>query len=554
MSGPSETAQSTNQKKNSTVSRRAFIGGAIGAAAVGAAAGFGGGYLLAPKTASNLVLPIPSSWDDVADVLVVGGGGAGLAAAVGALEGNAKVIVLEKASAVGGTTALSGGGMWVPNSSLAVTAGSPNTISQSNLSEYLTAIGEGEEDQDLISAYLQQAPGWIDHLINAYGMKFSLATTFICYYNKPGSQGAGLQVSPTGGGPGISGAGKGLIQVLQNAVTKMGGTIMVSTSATALYQDATGRVLGVKATSGGSDINIKAAKGVILAAGGYDNNPGMMAFYQRGPQKFTSAVAENTGDGILMAMAAGAEIRNMNNAWGCPHYNTGSTPIADWGLIRGKPGAIIVNRFGERFANESSAYPVVNRAFFEWDTGIYDYRNIPAYAIVDSDCYKRYGFVTYVPGSTPPSYVSTANTLQDLASALGIDPSGLQETVNTFNGYVATGVDLDFHRGEFSFDLNTCGDPKRTDLKNICLGPVQTPPFYGLEIDPGTIGTSGGPRINANGQVLDQQGNPMPGLYAAGNDSASPFGAAYPGGGATVGPATVFGWLAGKAAAAAASS
>jgi len=552
MSGQ-EQSQNVDQKK-SMVSRRAFIGGAIGAAAIGVAAGFGGGYLLAPKTASNLVLQIPSSWDDEADVVVIGGGGAGLAAAVGALEGGAKVIVLEKAAAAGGTTALSGGGMWIPNSSLAVAAGGPNTISQSNLTEYLTTIGAGEEDQDLISAYLQAGPGFVDHLINTYGMKFSLATTFVCYYNVPGSQGAGLQVSPTGGGPGISGAGKGIIQTLQGAITNMGGTIMNSTPAVALYQDATGRILGVQAQSNGSTINIKAGKGVVLAAGGYDNNADMMAFYQRGPQKFTSAVAGNTGDGILMAMAAGAAIRNMNNAWGCPHYNTGSTPIADWGLIRGKPGTIIVNKAGNRFANESSAYPVINRSFFEWDTGIYDYPNIPGYTIVDSDCVKHYGFVTYVPGAAQPSFVASANTIQDLATALGIDPNGLTATVNQFNGYVATGVDPDFHRGEFSFDQNTCGDPTRKDLKNICLGPIMTPPFYGLEIDPGTIGTSGGPRINGNGQVLDQQGNPMAGLYAAGNDSASPFGAAYPGGGATVGPACVFGWLAGKAAAAAASS
>lgn len=541
--------EGTEENKAKGISRRQFLLGTATGLVVGAAAGVAGGYLITPKTPQNLVLNIPSSWDYQADVVAIGSGGAGLAAAIGALESGASVIVLEKASTVGGTTALSGGGMWVPNSSLAQAAGSPDTISSANLQEYLSNIIGSEGDQDLINTYLQQAPGWVDHLINTYGMKFVIATTFVAYYNVPGAQGTGLQVSPTGGGPGISGAGKGIIQTLQAAVTSKGGTIMTSTPATALYQDATGTIVGVKATSSSSTINIKALKGVILAAGGYDNNAEMMEAYQRGPVHFTSAVAGNVGDGIQMAMAAGADIRNMNNAWGCPHYNTPTGGVPDWCLIRGKPGAIVVNSSGNRFANESSAYAVFNRAFYEWDTAIYGYPNIPAYTIVDSACATKYGFITYVPGSPMPKYVASGNSIADLASALNIDQTGLQDTITTFNGYAQNGVDPDFDRGVFSFDLNTAGDPSRTDLKNICLAPLTTPPFYGLEIDPGTIGTNGGPRINSNGQVLDKLGNPIPGLFGAGNDIASPFGEAYPGGGSTVGPATVFGWIAGKYAA-----
>ena len=217
------------------------------------------------------------------------------------------------------------------NSSLAVAAGSPATISASNLQEYLSAIGESEMDQTLMTTYLQGSPGWVDHLIQVYGMKFVLATTFVCYYNVPGAQGTGLQVSPTGGGPGVSAAGAGIIQTLNAAVTSKGGSIMTSTPAVALYRDATGRVLGLQATSGASTINIQATKGVVLAAGGYDHNTEMMENYQRGPVHFTSAAVGNTGDGILMAMAAGADIRNMNNVWGCPHYNTPTGGVADRG-------------------------------------------------------------------------------------------------------------------------------------------------------------------------------------------------------------------------------
>ena len=223
--------------------------------------------------ASNLVLSIPSTWDHTADVVVVGAGGAGLSAAVGALESGATVIVLEKAAAVGGTTAASGGGMWVPNSSLAVAAGSPATISASNLQEYLSAICGTEINQDLMATYLQGSPGWVDHLIQVYGMTFTLATTFVAYYNVPGAQGTGLQVSPTG-------AGASIIKTLNAAVTKMGATIMTATSATSLYMDATGHVLGLRAASGSSTINIQATKGVVLAAGGYDQNTEMMENYR----------------------------------------------------------------------------------------------------------------------------------------------------------------------------------------------------------------------------------------------------------------------------------
>jgi 3-oxosteroid 1-dehydrogenase len=539
------TVEPSNKKSDGGISRRSFIGAAAGSAIVGVAAGFAGGYLSAPsapKIADNLILKIPTTWDSTADVVVIGSGGAGLAAAVGAIESGATVVILEKASAAGGTTAVSGGGMWVPNNSLATAAGI--TQSTSDILTYLTNTGGGQENMDLINTYLQQGPTWIDHFMSITGTSLSINKTFNDYYNVPGqvpSPGWGFQVSPSAAGAGIT---KALITWINNK----GVQVTTSTPAVALYKDATGTIVGVQASSNGTTMNIAATKGVVLAAGGFDNNPTMMAAYLRGPTTLTSAVIGNTGDGILMAQAAGAQLANMNNAWGCPHYSTPDGGIPDWSLIRGKPGAIIVNQAGNRFADESSAYAVMNRSFYTWDTKIYGYPNLPAFTIIDSTFNTKYGFVSYIPGSTPASYVSSGATVQDLATTLGIDPDGLAATVTQFNQYAANGIDPDFNRGESIFDLNTAGDPTRTDLKNICLGPIETPPFYGLQIQAGTIGTCGGPVINSSGQVLDQAGNPIPGLYAAGNNSASPFGAAYPNGGATVGPATVFGWIAGNAA------
>jgi succinate dehydrogenase/fumarate reductase flavoprotein subunit len=276
----------------------------------------------------------------------------------------------------------------------------------------------------------------------------------------------------------------------------------------------------------------------------------MLQHYQRGPISYSSAVPTNTGDGILMGMGIGADLRNMNNSWGWPTYKTPRGGIPDAGLERGKPGSIYVNRFGERFCNEAASYPLVNRTFFVWDTRIYGYRNIPAFAIIDSEHRSRYSLAGIPPGETVPEWLRMANTLRELAGLLGIDPDGLERTVQLFNASAREGVDPEFHRGEFHFDRITAGDLSREDVNNPSLAPVEKPPFYGLEVSPGLLGTNGGLRINTKAEVRDVFGKVIPRLYATGNAAGNPFGPSYPGGGATIGFATVFGYIAGRNAAA----
>ncbi len=529
-----KTAQA---RTNQGISRRKFIAAASAGVVVGVAAGVAGGYFSAPRTPQNLVVPIPSTWDQQTDVAIVGGGGAGLAAAVGALEAGASVVVLEKGASTGGETALSGGWWWVPNSSLAKAAGI--TKSSDSIMSYLSTSGGGQQDADLITTYLQQAPAVLDHFSAITNVAFHLYQRTNDSYNLP-------MATPVGDSCAPDGAGAALTNALKSIIDGKGGKTMVNTAVTSLYKDATGRIQGVKAVSGSSTVNISTSRGVILAAGGFDHNDDMVAAFMRGPIDYSAAPETVTGDGVLMAMAAGAQMRNMNNCWGTPFYLSPGRAVGDYGFTRGKPGAIVVNRFGKRFADESSQYAVFNRAFHMWDTGLQDYINIPAYTIIDSDYFARYGFADVSSGGNTPSYVTSANTLGDLASALNISPSGLQATVAQFNTYATNGVDPDFGRGEPILDKTTNGDPTRSDLKNICLAPLLKPPFYGQRIHPGMLGTCGGPRINSNGQVLDQGGNPIPGLYGAGNDVAALWGAGYPGGGGTIGPAMVFGYLAGK--------
>jgi hypothetical protein len=246
----------------------------------------------------------------------------------------------------------------------------------------------------------------------------------------------------------------------------------------------------------------------------------------------------------------------MNDSWGLPFFPLNEEKLqgeADWQMYRGKPGAIVVNKHGERFGNEACAYELFQRSFYTWDSGLFEYRNIPAVWICDSTFPENY----IMPGSNykmgvVPDWMKKFDTLEALCKEFGIDVAGFNQMLAAFNENAKNGVDPAWHRGEYDFDKNTAGDltGKRTDLKNNCLAPIEKGPFYAAPYVPGTCGTNGGLRINANAQVLDVWSNPIPRLYAVGNTSGSVMGAAYPGGGSTVGAGSVFGMLAGLHAAA----
>ncbi len=193
----------------------------------------------------------------------------------------------------------------------------------------------------------------------------------------------------------------------------------------------------------------------------------------------------------------------------------------------------------------SCAYHPALRAWYFYDSGKDEYRNLPSFALFDSGYTAHYAMpgANYKVGVVP-DWFQKADSIADLATALKIDPTGLAQTIQTFNANALNGVDPDWHRGESDFDQVTAGDKSRTDLKNPALAPLVTPPFYGANIWPGTCGTNGGLQTNVNAQVLNTSGNPIPGLYATGNTMASVMGAGYPGGGATVGSGMTFAYVA----------
>jgi 3-oxosteroid 1-dehydrogenase len=173
---------------------------------------------------------------------------------------------------------------------------------------------------------------------------------------------------------------------------------------------------------------------------------------------------------------------------------------------------------------------------------------IPSWLIIDARHRRLYPFGTVPPRYTPKSwltsgYMKKANSIEGIAAACGIDPAGLRQTVERFNIMAKAGIDEDFHRGENAYDTHY-GEPKHKP--NPCLGPVSTPPYYAVAIYPGDCGTSGGLLTNEHGQVLTPDGNPIGGLYAAGVNAAPVLGRKYPGAGASLGPVTVSGFIAGS--------
>ncbi len=344
-----------------------------------------------------------------------------------------------------------------------------------------------------------------------------------------------------------------LIEQLLEGVEAKGVEVLLETPAknliTRMLADGLQEVLGVVAESNGGTINIKANKGVILAAGGYPWNYEMKKHFLRGPTRYTWATPGNTGDGILMAMAIGADLRNMNECWGMPCYKDPSEAVyaqkgTGVGADRGSPGSIFVNRYGERFCNEAGHYDTLWRSFFAWENwGECRYRNLPAYMIMDHKCRTESGISGTEDDQPLPDWVKQADTLRELAQALGIDPDGLETTVEEFNENARLLRDPQCHRGESAYELR--GAPELGVA--AVLGPLEEPPFYGAEVAQGDIGTCGGPRVNVNAQVLNPFAQVIPRLYCSGNNSGvGAPGAGYGAPGCIIGPGMTFAYIAGQ--------
>ena len=528
----------------SGVSRRRFLGTAASGLALGTVGALG---------CSTDPSPRNEKWDLETDVVLVGTGTGlvgGLAAATSGLE----VIALEKRSVAGGSTGHSGGVAWIPNNNLMPAAGISD--SRENALTYLTKLAHGQADTSLLEAFVDAGPEMLDFVAAHSPLSFRVSTIMgdnADYHPEwPGAVQKGRSVEPVTDRQGL--LGPELIEGLRAGFEQAGGQIFFETPAERLIlrerEDGVREVVGVEATRDGKPFRIRARRGVHLAAGGFDWNFEMKRHFLRGPTHYTLGASGNDGDGVRMAMAAGADLRNMNEVWGISVYRGEAEPIMEHRMgatlnaeiEKRSAGSIVVNRRGERFHNEAADYDSTWRSYHTWENwGDMGYRNIPAFLLFDSKA-RRTGKIAGVGSSGKlPDFVVQAASLAELADKLGIDRNGLTRTVSRFNVYAAELRDPDFHRAESSYDRYGQDD------KAITLAPLDEAPFFGAEIAPADLGTCGGARVNANAEVLDPFGQVIPGLYASGNNAGigSP-GTSYGGGGGTIGPAMAFSYLAGR--------
>jgi predicted oxidoreductase len=312
---------------------------------------------------------------------------------------------------------------------------------------------------------------------------------------------------------------------------------------------ADGRVAGVVASrdGDGAEDRILASHGVIVAAGGFECSDELRARHHKLPHgNWTSAApGSNTGDALAALRAAGAAIDLMDEAWWCPAT---LFPNGRAAFTLGLRGGIIVNAAGKRFANESLPYDRMGREIRRGqETGV---SHIPAWFVFDS----RFDTLPAItqPAPDPDAFRAaglwrTYEDIPGLATLIGVRADALQATVDRFNQFAASGVDEDFHRGEDPYDLFfAAGNADKGALWNPALVPIDRAPFHAVQIVLGDLGTKGGARTDVNGQVLNEQGAPIPGLYAAGNSAASVTGHAYPGPGTPLGSGMTFGYRAAR--------
>jgi hypothetical protein len=315
------------------------------------------------------------------------------------------------------------------------------------------------------------------------------------------------------------------------------------------------RVTGVRFETAGGPVQVRADRGVVLATGGFEWDAELVRTFLRGPLTRPASPPTNTGDGLRMAMRLGASLDNMREAWWAP---TIDIPKPGWGsgtatwLINGertRPRCIMVNGRGQRFANESVNYNAFGAAFHVIDVTTFTYVNHPAWMIFDEGYWTSYGLAGN-PGSAPaPDWIIRADSLAGLAAAIDVPADALEATVARWNKGAAEEHDPDFGRGGSAVD-KWWGDPRFGNGPAATIGPLDSPPYYAVQVHSGALGTKGGPRTDLDGRVLDVDHRAIPGLFAAGNAmGVSAMGMTYGGAGGTLGPALVWGYLAGDSAA-----
>ncbi len=539
------------------------------------------------------------------DVVVVGAGGAGMAAALAAANHGLDTVLIEKSPYFGGSTARSGGGVWIPGNRALRDAGQVDANDADESRRYLDAIVGDVVPKERRDTFLERGPEVIDFLLEKTPVRFAWVPGYSDYLpEQPGGRPMGRTVEPVPMDGRILGdelerlhppytkapanlivtqadyrkislglrtlrgpltmlrvlfnrmmssfrgrrmyaMGNALSISLRKGLIDAGVPVHYDTALTGLIVEG-GRVVGVRAERDGSEVSIRARHGVILGSGGFEKNETLREKYLPAPTDaaWSTAAASNTGAGIEAGVAIGAAVDLMDDAWWGP---TIPLPSGPWFCLaeRNLPGSIIVNAAGRRFMNEALPYVEATHAIYEGEaTGV---SHVPAWMIIDQRYRNRYLFAGLSPRQPVPGRwykfgtVRRADTLRGLATKIGVPTDALMETVVRFNRFATTGVDEDFHRGESAYD-RYYADPRVKP--NPSLHTIDRGPFYAVKIVPGDLGTKGGIVTDEHARALRPDGSVIEGLYAAGNVSSAVMGHTYAGPGATIGPAMTFGYLA----------
>ena len=492
------------------------------------------------------------------DVVVVGSGGGALTGAALAATAGLSTLVLERTPLIGGTSAYSGGACWLPGTAVQQRAGLPDSTESAR--EYLAAVLDAP-DTERVEALLAQAPRLVAQLEADPLMEFEWIP-FAEYYDAPGRVPMGRSIQPVSirrdeldpgvaalvrppverdraGRPGRStlSGGQALIARLAAITVREGGAIAVRHAVTGFERDADGRAATVHYEAPDGPGSVRARRGILIAAGGFEGSPERRAAHGTpGRTEWSMAPrGTNAGEVIDAAAAIGAATDWSGEGWFCPGL---LQPDGSGAFTLGFRGGLVVDRTGRRYGNECLPYDRFGRLMAQaaertpsWF--VFDSREegrLPAIAMPEGDRAEHLAAGTWVE----------AQTIEELAVRAELDSATLSATVARFNELATNGKDLDFGRGEDEYDtfFASAGSP------NKALVPVDRAPYTAARLVLSDLGTKGGLVTDAAGRVLDVDGAPIPGLYAASNSTASVFGSAYPGPGAPLGAAMTFASLA----------